>query len=454
MASSRKPGPADPRGHVRDILLTSVRPDARLCLGYSGGLDSAVLLHVLAELAPEIGFCLTAVHVHHGLSTHADEWAEFCRRTCAHLAVPLAVQHVRVVAEGGGIEAAARAARYQAFATQDADHIVLAHQRDDQAETFLLRLLRGAGSHGLASMRAERPLNASRGLLRPLLDVPRRDLAAYAEANGVAYINDESNDNLDLDRNWLRHTVLPLLAGRFPACHQVLARNAALLAEDAELLDQLARQDLAGSVDDNRLNLAALGRLDERRARNLLRYWLADVAGVTLNKARLHEIWRQLMQAGPDRWPAWPLGTWVLSRQHGHAVLENLTPARQDVAGEGEWVWRGEPELVLGEHGRLVFELVRGGGVARRCLPDDSAQVAWRKGGERLRPDCRRPRRALKNWLREQGWLPGQRGSLPLLRSADRLVWVAGVGIECGCQARPDETGWLIEWRPSGQAGR
>jgi len=197
----------------------------RLAVGLSGGVDSVVLLHLLRELAPRHGFRLSAVHVHHGLSPNADDWARFCRKLCRGWVVPLTVRRVSVQKKGRGLEAAAREARRAAFAAVAADAIVLAHHLDDQAETVLLNLLRGAGPRGAAAMQAAGRLGDKR-LLRPLLQVRRREILAYARAHHLEWIEDESNRDAALARNFLRLRVGPLLEERFPRWRESLARAA------------------------------------------------------------------------------------------------------------------------------------------------------------------------------------------------------------------------------------
>lgn len=446
MANSRKPGPTDLSGRLRDFLAPRLFPSARLCLGYSGGLDSTVLLHLLAGLRRLLDFRLTAVHVHHGLSPHADDWAAVCQTACDRLGVPLDVHRVRVVADGQGLEAAARAARYAVLGGQPVDFILVAHHRDDQAETLLLRLLRGTGVHGLAAMAEDRALAESR-LLRPLLDVARDDLLRYARRHGLTHIDDESNADQSLTRNWLRGKMLPEIEARFPACREVLARTAARLTESAALLDDLARLDMASAAQGNSLDLAVLSGLAAARARNVLRYWLREQVAVTPSEAHLETLLSQLLTAGPDRQPVWRFGGKVLRRHRGRASLvADLGPA------EGQWLWRGEPELILADQGRLVFLATVGEGLAADKLPAAGCTVRWRGGGEKLRPDCRRPRRTLKNLLREAGLAPDERLRLPLLLIAEQPVWMAGIGVDCAFRAGPGEAGWLISWRPARSA--
>lgn len=413
-----------------------------MCLGYSGGLDSTVLLHILSRLRARLGFKLAALHVHHGLSPNADQWAATCAQTCARLDVPLVVRKVCVVVGGAGLESAARDARYAELAEQDADFVLVAHHADDQAETLLLRLLRGAGTHGLAAMAEERALAGAK-LLRPLLTETRDELRRYALRHGLAHVEDESNADTALTRNWLRHEVLPVLESRFPSSRAVLARTAERLAESARLLDDLARMDMTQTAQAETLKLSPLLALTPARARNLLRLWLYERTGSVPSAAQLDSLIDQVGNAARDRQPAWHWAGYVVRRHRGRLSLtaEASPPS-------GELRWHGEPALDLAMHGRLRFVQSVGEGLAARCLPPEGAVIAWREGGERLKPDCRRPRRTLKNLLRESGLPPDARQRLPMLFVDGQLAWVAGLGFDCAFQAHEGEPGWLVSWLP------
>ncbi|WP_126444806.1 tRNA lysidine(34) synthetase TilS [Sulfuricystis multivorans] len=320
MASSRNSPSIDAIERALTACLENYAPPgARLAVALSGGIDSVVLLHSLARLRPE---GLSALHVHHGLSQHADAWADFCAAFARSLGVPF--QCVRVTVERGspdGLEAAARRARHAVFARIPADWIVLAHQRDDQAETLLFNLLRGAGLAGAAAMR-----QASGRLLRPLLTVGRAEIAAYAKAQGLEWIEDESNADIRHTRNFLRHRVLKLLLGRFPAATRNLAAAAARFAEAEALLDDLARLDLAG-CEGFPLPVERLQALPEPRARNVLRYLLAHNQVAIPSDARLREALRQMLAAASDRHPLVELGNHRLLRRRGWIHLEPGGPS-------------------------------------------------------------------------------------------------------------------------------
>ncbi len=415
-------------------------PGQRLAVGYSGGLDSTVLLHLLAGLRGEFGFHLSAVHVHHGLSPQADAWAAHCRRQCGDLDVPLRVDHVVVNRAGQGLEAAAREARYRVFSGLEVDALALAQQRDDQAETVLLQLLRGAGMKGLAAMPRERALGSLK-LLRPLLDVSRGEIEAYARARRWSWVDDESNADTALRRNAARHHLMPILEDLFPGAAVTLAQAAAQFAESASLLDDLARQDGAAAIGQEGLSVARLKELDAARARNLLRHYL-ELHGIPIQRERLREALEQMLDAREDAQPVIDFGTATLRRFHGRVVLVKNAPPPEIQA----WPWQGEAELDLGAAGKLCFSTAVGQGVR---LPD-WATVRLRVGGEKLRPVALRPARTLKNLLREAALPPWQRECLPLIYLEDRLAWAAEIGADAAFQAGPEEAGWLISWRKPG----
>jgi tRNA(Ile)-lysidine synthase len=302
-------------------LAHHVAPEQRVVVGLSGGVDSVVLLHALAEqAAAKPGTVnLSALHVHHGLSANADRWEAFCGTYCRHLGVALSC--VRVSVERGsrdGLEAAARRARHAAFAATETDWLVLAHHRDDQAETLLFNLLRGTGLAGAAAMR-----ECSGRLLRPFLALGRDEIEAYARRHQLEWIEDESNADLRHARNFLRGRIFPELSRRFPAAAKNMAAASARFAEANDLLDDLARLDL-GSADGFPLPLALLGKLDEARARNALRYLLARHQVMIPSEARLREALRQLLDAAPDRHPALTFGRHRLCRRRGQIHLESV----------------------------------------------------------------------------------------------------------------------------------
>jgi tRNA(Ile)-lysidine synthase len=415
--------------------------------------DSAVLLDSLARLRRSLRFRLSALHVNHQLSPNAGRWSAFCRTFCRERGVSFKSVKVRVV-RGDSTEAAARAARYAAYGREPADYVVLAQHQDDQAETVLLQLLRGAGVKGLAAMpmlRSRQPSAASRqrlpSILRPLLDVTRQEIIEHAKRRRLKWIEDESNADTYFLRNFLRHEVLPVIARRFPGYRGTLARSAQHLAEAARVLDEVAEADGAGQMEQGTLAVEALRRLPAARAKNLLRYFLAR-AGVSMPGAeRLDEALRQALSAKEDARVLIGVGDFELRRFEDrlHAV-PRLAPPRPGYARR----WRGEKTLRLPELGGvLAMERGRGAGVSVARLRGRPVTIRVRRGGERLQLDARRPRRSLKNLLQEAGMPPWQRERLPLIFCGGDLVWAAGVGVDCAYSSGRDEPALRPEWKPS-----
>ena len=440
MAVSRKSLPSKvPADVVADALARHVPPRARLSLALSGGLDSVALLHALVSLRDRHPFELRAVHVHHGLSPRADDWADFCARLCALHAVDLAVHRVEIARDdAAGVEAAARRARQRIFAAVDADFLLTAHQQDDQAETVLLQLLRGAGPKGLAAMaELQRRPGWRAAQFRPLLRVPRADLLAYAQAHGLTWVDDESNQDTRYRRNALRQQVMPLLAAHFPGSSATLARAAALQAEAAGLLDELARLDAVDAIEGGRLDCAMLARLSPSRARNLLRHFI-ERQGLPMPHARqLNEALHQLLDAKKDARLCVRLGPVEVWRFRGGTYLVPPPPAAAAPVR-----WQGETVLWLPPAGaRVRMEPVVGAGLKRGVLEAATVTLGVRQGGECLRLHAGGPRRSLKNLLQEHAIPPWQRDRLPLLWCDGRLAWAAGIGLDAELCAAPGEAG-------------
>ena len=448
----RKRPQADAAAQVDAALAGFFRPrltpGARVCVGLSGGIDSVVLLHALWRMAraeaPAIR--LSAAHVHHGISTRADDWAAFCSACCARLEVPLRVVRVEVPRDSGeGLEGAARRLRHGVFAELDADWLALAHHRDDQAETVLLNLLRGAGVAGAAGMLAERPQPRGPALVRPLLGVARAAIEGYAEAHGLAWVDDESNGDRHFRRNFLRHDVMPPLEQKFPGAGASLARAAAHFAEAAALLDDLAALDRqAVAAASGRIALDAFHGLAPARARNLLRHaW--SRAGFRAPDARwIDEAQKQLATAGASSELRLATADGELHVYRGELHLVPLREAPPAVPVP----WSGQ-EALPWAGGRVRFTASTGQGLRRGALAEKHVLLQARQGGERLQPDARRPRRTLRNLLQENAVPPWERERLPLLWIDGRLAWVGAIGCDAAFACVPGEAGVLPVWEDS-----
>jgi tRNA(Ile)-lysidine synthase len=431
---------------VAAVLAPTVPPGAHLALGLSGGVDSAALLSILLELAPALRFSLRAVHVNHGISPNAGRWAEFCAELCRRSQVPLQLETVDLSPYRSlGLEGAARQARHQVFTRLEADFVVLAQHRDDQAETLLLRLLRGAGLRGLAAMSRLRPISGSRArMLRPLLEVSRAEIEAYARLKGLEWIEDESNSDTVRQRNFLRREAIPLLERQFPAASATIARAAAHLAEAQELLDAMARADLERCGDGAAVGIQFLRELGEARAKNLLRYWCEARGIQALAAAQISELLRQLRESRADARVSLSVPGWDFLRYRDKLYLE---PAGEKLGPDFCETWHGENALaLLALGGVLKFKPEEGRGLSLAKLRQAPVTVRVRRGGERLRPDSRRPRRTLKNLFQERGIPPWRRERLPLVYCGEELVSVPGIGEACEFKAAPSEAGLIVAW--------
>jgi tRNA(Ile)-lysidine synthase len=440
-----------------------------ILIGLSGGVDSVALLHLLHILAARYSWQLSALHVHHGISRNADVWAKFCTDLCDRMQIPLRVEHVDITPlRSQGIEAAARKLRLAALYRQPCDFVALAHHADDQAETLLLQLLRGAGVRGASAMPvlitsdlsarglsrmasssislSKRPMLASRvgspDLLRPLLHCSRQEILDYAAAHGLQWIEDESNLDDSYPRNYLRHRVMPLLDRHFPAYRDTLGRSAQRFAEANDLLDDLAGQDAGQAIDGNAMELEVLRELSQARARNLLRYFL-HVQGATMpQSAHLEEMLRQLCDAREDAAVNVRCGDHEVRRYQDKVYL---LPAATEFDRDFVLPWQGEavldwPPLAA----RLHFSHATGKGISMQKLQRGPLTLRLRKGSETLRPHPAAANRTLKNLLQQYHIPPWQRERLPLLFCGDEFVCVVGLSIDSAYQALENEVGLLV----------
>jgi tRNA(Ile)-lysidine synthase len=420
---------------------------ARMAVGLSGGIDSMVLMDLLVRAAGVRPLRLHAVHVNHGLSAHAHEWEQFCAAQCAARRVPFTPVRVKVArARGESLEASARAVRYAVFRAQDVDAVALAHHLDDQAETLLLQLLRGAGARGLASMPLVRtPDGGGPKLWRPLLEVARSDLARYATENKLQWVEDESNARLEFDRNYLRHAVLPRIESRFPGYRETLQRASRNLADAAEIADALGQLDAGAALDSGGLALGRLRELSPVRARNLLRWFLVTHGLRPPGRERLQEALRQLTRARADASVAVSIGGGALLRRARDVV--RIAPAFAEPPAGWSLAWQGEPELRLPAGlGNMVFDAALGCGVSARRLQQGRVTIHARRGGERIKLAADRPSRTLKNLLQEAGVPQWRRARLPLLYCDEHPAWVPGIGTDIRYAAAAQEPGIVPRW--------
>ncbi|WP_413530842.1 tRNA lysidine(34) synthetase TilS [Rahnella inusitata] len=425
--------------------------DARkLCVAFSGGLDSTVLLAGLAELRgtllPEIQ--LRALHVHHGLSQFADNWVAHCQRFCLHHDIAFSVVHVQVNAHDGGIEAAARTARYQAFSNSLAEDEVLltAQHLNDQCETFMLALKRGSGPAGLSAM-SEDSLTPRYRLLRPLLDLSRAQLEGYASQHQLNWIEDDSNQDPRFDRNFLRLNILPELYQRWPHFAQATARSAALCAEQESLLDELLSEALSALMDSQG-SLAVEGLFDVSDVKRsaLLRRWLAARGAKMPSREQLQMIWNEVALSREDAQAQLRLGALTVRRFRQRLyLLPEFQPLKDVVLS-----WDPVQSLTLPDG--LGTLSIASSPVARvensffrQPRAGEIVSIRFQAHGNIEKVGRDRARQAKKLWS-ELGVPPWQRDRIPLIYYNEQLIAAPGWFITRQALAEDHETQWQVIW--------
>lgn len=427
-------------------------PAAGLCVAFSGGRDSSVLLHALAQLpeARELG--LRALHVDHGLHRESADWAAHCARFCESLDVPLVSLRTTVTgACGEGVEAAARRARYEAFAKslRDGEWLALAHHRNDQVETVLLKLLRGSGPEGLGGMRARRRFG--RGTLwRPLLETPRDELDRYATSHGIEFLEDPANRDRRFARNLLRHELIPLLERHWPHADAAILHSARLCRAAADHLAREADANLALLQREQRsLDADGWCGLPEALRAPVLDRWLRDQDLPVPADAQRRELERQVSTAAEDAVPcvAWPEAEVRIWDGRLHA-----SPPLPALPAEWQSPWSGEP-LELPRGCGLLLARTADGAESARAIFDPPLEVRLRRGGERIKPDGDPHTRELRDLFQQARVPPWVRERCPMIYSGGELIAVAdwwnserGRAIFDACGARPR---WL---RPASAA--
>ncbi|MDH5446775.1 MAG: tRNA lysidine(34) synthetase TilS [Gammaproteobacteria bacterium] len=418
---------------------------SRYWVAFSGGCDSHVLLHSLVAIREQLDKSVHAIHINHGLQAVASSWEVHCQQVCDALSVPLEIVRVDARPETGeSPEARARQARYQVFKEilQDEDVLLIAHHEDDQAETLMIQLLRGAGVKGLAAMPVEAPLGKGR-LYRPLLGVTRAVLQQYAKTQGLVWIDDPSNQDTRFDRNYLRHEIMPLLHQRWPAVTSTLSRSAENMAESAELLRQLAREDFANiKQTSSRVNVEKLLGLEAPRLRNLLRYWLSEICQLTTpDRRHLNRIVHEVLPAAED---ASPVVSWMggeVRRFRGE--LYAMQPQPQSNNEKPTIPWDGKQALKLDKQ-VLIPHQVKGQGVNPDLLARHKLSIRFRHGGEKCKPVGRGHHHSLKKLFQEWGIPPWQREQVPLLYVGEEIAQIIGYCICEPFQSQPQQDGLLV----------
>lgn len=403
----------------------------RWVIGFSGGLDSTTLLHLCAAIPghPPI----LALHINHQLQSCAAHWEQHCADVAERLGVEFKVCRVR---PQGQSEDAARNARYEAFANtlNAGDLLVLAQHANDQSETFLQRLLRGAGMRGLSAMAAEREFSGV-PLLRPLLDVNRKQLETWARKRQLEWIEDPSNRDDNYTRNWLRNVIVPQLKQRFPQLDQRIGETCEQMRETNALLLERAREDAVSvEVQTGVLDLDKLALLSLPRQRNLLHYWIRHYSEEAVGRDFLSRVQREVIAAAVDASPRMAIGHYELRRYRRQLYL--VTRDLPSVTETSIKLQSSEYSLSCG---CLSISSAESG------LPGGEYQLGYRRDGDRVRPSGRGGSVKLKQLFQERGIPPWQRDYWPLLRRDGEIVAIPGI---CICEGRVINGGFALKWVP------
>jgi len=426
------------------LRLPALPPSSRVWLGLSGGLDSSVLLHLLAH-QPALAARLHVIHVHHGLSPNADAWAEHCRQQAEQFQLPFTLEKVQVDRDVSSLELAARNARFQAFSQHlhEDDVLVTAHHLNDQAETFLLRLMRGSGLDGLTAMKEWSRFQHFH-VWRPLLNHAREELEQYAAGHRLRWIEDESNRNLQFDRNFMRRQLLPLLQQRWPQATRLIARAASNLQDSQQVLEQCLDQDLKQLDQGGRLYWPGLQTLSAARINAILRSWLQRHGVQALSAAQLAAMVEMMLSTKQDATPVFEWEQRSIRRYRDYLYVVNEPDAemaenclnRAPLAFTEALPW-----------GRLQAQLVTVGARLNAALiKPEQLTVRFRAGATRIRLAQHAHSSDLKKLLQAAGCPPWLRPYLPLLYYGDQLVCIPEIGVAEGWQASADAPGWAIQW--------
>ncbi|HEY3589147.1 MAG TPA: tRNA lysidine(34) synthetase TilS [Buttiauxella sp.] len=430
-------------------LLRLLHPHPHLLVAFSGGLDSTVLLHQLVTLrdTQAANFYIRAMHIHHGLSPFADEWAEHCRKVCEQWNVPIDVKRVQLADDGLGIEAHARAARYQALAaTLRPEEVLLTAQHlDDQCESFLLALKRGSGPAGLAAMPQRLPFGSTE-LIRPLLGQTRKELESWANEHQLAWIEDESNQDDRYDRNYLRLRVLPEIQQRWPHFAQSVARSAELCGEQEQLLDELLAEQLNELVQgDGVILIEPMLSLSAIRRAALLRRWFAMHKAPMPSRAALLRLWDEVATSREDANPRLKFGDYEVRRYQGALYWLPITN------GPGDEIvpWPAPFAPLTLPCGLGVIQCAADGVEVRAPLDNEPVTVRFKASGQ-FHIVGRERGRSLKKIWQESGTPPWLRERTPLLYYGEQLIAALGVFVTQDGKAT-EQSCWHVDWQKENQ---
>ena len=414
-----------------------------ILMGFSGGLDSSVLIHLLSQMRAKLNFKLKAIHVHHGLSSSANDWLNFCKEKCKLLDIEFHSEKVKINEKTSlGIEGEARKLRYKAIKETQKDIVALGHHQNDQAETLMLQLLRGAGLKGLAAMPE---FDSKRKFWRPLLNIKKDTLEKYAKDKKIEYIKDESNQDINFDRNFIRKKVLPLIESRYPSSIETMSRSAINISEGHHLNELVALDDSKSVMSDDGkyLFITDLKSLPKIRAINLIRWWLSFNNLLMPSRRNIDELYKQILLIKRDTSLNLKISDDASIRAYNNKlfiVSLDINPSKFDLK------WSGQEELYLPNKTKLQFIKIKEGGLSLSKLGVKTLRVRSRAGGEKLKPFSDQPSRSLK-YLFQTADIPiWERGQIPLIFAKNQLVAVPNLAIQHKYKSIKGEEGYQINW--------
>lgn len=418
----------------------------RIVVAYSGGLDSSALLHAVSRC--ELQKTVLAIHVNHGLSKHADNWVKHCEQTCHQLNIPLSVFHVQLDTEKGNVEMQARQARYEVFESQlkQGDLLLMAHHEDDQVETFMMRLMRGSGLTGLSAMPQNRPLGKGH-LLRPWLHASQQTLQKFVKEQKIQHIDDESNDDIQFDRNWWRHELLPKLQGRYTQSSQSIVRSIEALQQESKLLNELLEPVYQQVVNEQgQLSCEELLKHSGDLQVQLLRTWLAKLSVFpSLSKRQLQQVIQDVITAQTDAEPVYKWHQHEIRRYDGRLYVLSGELSNWDASYDG--LFQGQDiQLPQGLLHIIDKQGDKQGHKHKGEQPEGLIKQAYEltcyQGGLNAKP-MGRSTKTLKKWFQTYGIPPWQRAAWPVLLKDGQVAAVPGLFL---CEGFHTPSGWQLDY--------
>ena len=413
----------------------------KIVLALSGGMDSRVLLDLLHRYQNENSISCLAVHVHHGLSANADSWVQQCQKWCVDAGIELAVEYVELSLQGQSLEECAREARYQALAKHlnSGDILLTGQHSDDQLETFLLALKRGSGPKGLSAMAKQMPFKGAT-LIRPLLDISREQIAQYAHANALQWVDDESNQDTRFDRNFIRHQITPVLKQRWPHIHSAVQRTSELCAEQEALLEELLSSTLASAMSgDGSLSIEFLAQQSERVRTQLIRMWFTYMGLKMPSRDHLAKVWQEVAITRQDANPVLNLSGGQVRRFTERLYWVNSV---EDVTCWQSSVQLNQSVILPDELGSLKLVNSVQGNLSLQALQTAPLRIIFDPEGLSAHPVGRGHSRKLKKLFQEYGVPSWLRRRLPILICGDQVVAIANLFIDLQFAGQDCELIW------------